>query len=543
MRCDSFGVLDVYVKLERLKTVVQSIPMVPFTLLTLRLKFLAASGLALAPWLLAISQTQDASIQPVGSPRGKTAYEKGLEAWRKVGFVNNASCASCHGPDGLELAIYNFDDATIKRRALIHVNAEDAALIVDLIHADRDKYGIKTLRDQMTDRPFQPGGAVLPGDTPEARDAAFGEELQDKLPTLTHGRIGSIEDADKAKNELLSLDAWSLKVGFEFNRISEDIFHGKAHATIAQWLPDLPRSMTDDGRAAYYDLQDKYLADPSDANFFSMLKGVDKFTTPPSKMPAAAMSYDKFRATLILQHLERRALIDSAPLPHAPELFGSRPEQAFPNPMWDFGDLARRYSGLDLAELGFPKDVIVKKSGGPTAEAQLNEAKMPWLWLGWLSDQGLQRTGFDRQLQTAQYMSEAIWDEGPYPMHNIFFNAKKLLTQSFLPSAWSSNAPQHYVLDYSGFLRNGRHIQLEPKDPVAKQQYRTFVANCFRMNTYLLLDDLQKTHISWGKDSNKGHMRTFASYIDMVDPDSKAQTEALTTQVIDVIDDCAQRIR
>lgn len=527
----------VYATLRTIETDFRVNHMVPFTLLVPRLKFLAAGAALALPWALGLMNIQNSAPPPAN----KSAIEKGLEAWRKVGYVNNASCASCHGPDGLEIAVYNFDDATIRRRAAIHVNAEDSAAIIGMIHALREKYGIAKPLDPMEDRPLQPGGAVLPGATPAERDAAFSLELEEKLPTLTHGRIQSVGDAIKAKEEMLKLDAWELKVGIQFNRLSEDIFHGKEHASIAQWLPDIPRDMTDEDRAAYFALQDAYLADPSDENFVKMLNGVDKYTHAPYKKAVAAFALHKFKSTLVLQHLERRRLLTSNNY-HGPELFDPALGKMMSNPMWQFGDLARRYSDLSLDELGFPQDVVAKKSGGPSSEAQIKEAILPWLWLGWLSDQGMQRTGFDRQLQTAQYMSQALWDEGPYPVHNAFFNVKKLMTQSFVPSAWSAPTPQHYVVDFSGFTRNGKQNLLEPADPAARARYEKFVANSFRMCIYLLLDDLQRTHLSWGKDSNKGNVRTLSDFINRVDPESKPQTDALANQVIDIVDDCAQRI-
>ena len=511
--------------------------MVPFTLSVPRLKLIAMGSAVALPWVMGLSSFQNSA--PAASD--KSAIDKGLIAWRKVGYVNNASCASCHGPDGLEIAVYNFDDATIRRRAAIHVNAEDSDAIVGMIHSLREKYNIAKPMDPMGDRPLQPGGEVLPGATPAERDAAFSLQLESKLPTLTHGRIQSIADAIKAKDEILGLDAWNLKVGIQFNRLSEDVFHGKDHASIAQWLPDIPRDMTEDDRATYFALQDAYLADPSDANFLKMLNGVDKYTHAPYKNAVAAFAVQKLKSTLILQHLERCRLLAQNSY-RGPELFSPELGKMMSNPMWQFGDLARRYSDLSLDELGFPKDVIAKKSGGPSSVAQLKEATLPWLWLGWLSDQGMQRTGFDRQLQTAQYMSQALWDEGPYPVHNAFFNVKKLMTQSFVPASWSAQAPQHYVVDFSAFTRNGKQNLLEPTDPEARSRYRTFVANSFRMCIYLLLDDLQRTHLSWGKDSNKGNVRTLTDFINRVDPDSKAQTDALANQVIDIVDDCAQRI-
>ena len=68
-----------------------------------------------------------ASIAVAGVVRNKDdAYETGLALWRKPDKLGHA-CASCHSADGIELAVYNYDLATIRRRATPHLGAEDAA--------------------------------------------------------------------------------------------------------------------------------------------------------------------------------------------------------------------------------------------------------------------------------------------------------------------------------------------------------------------------------------------------------------------------------
>lgn len=497
------------------------------------------AALAVTPWLACLG-TSSSGRTPV-APRPGTAYEEGLAIWRKVGFVDHAACASCHGPDGLEIAIYNFDDATIKRRALVHVDEEDADRLVDFIHAVREKDGIKKLLDPMVDRPLQPGGSVLPGATPMERDAAFAEELETRLPTLLHGRIHSDAEAIKAKNEFLGLDAWDLRIGIEFNRISEDVFHGKDHASIAAWLPDLPRVMSDEERKALFALEDAYLANPSDENFFAMFEGADKYTHLAENTPAALMSRQKYLATLIVQHLMRKEVSDGDK-PRSAELFGWRKKMFDPDPVWEFGDLARRYAGSSLEDLRFPESVVVKKTGGPSLDEQLKSVRLSWLWAGWLMDQGLQKINRDRQLRTGQYMSTTLLDDGPYPTHNVFFSIKRMLTQSFDPDAWSSGAKQHLALDYSALMRGQKHLTFEPTEPAHRKRYQTFLSNSFRMSMFLLWDELSTTHVSWGKDSNRATVNNMADYLNHADPDDKAWTEAMRAKLVNLIGDCGQEL-
>src|SRR5579862_4406794 len=77
-------------------------------------------------------------------------YDAGLQIWRKPGATSDhGACANCHGPDGIELASYNFDDADIVRRASVHLDYEDTQAVVRFIHAVRERYGIRNLYDPM----------------------------------------------------------------------------------------------------------------------------------------------------------------------------------------------------------------------------------------------------------------------------------------------------------------------------------------------------------------------------------------------------------
>ncbi len=141
------------------------------------------------------------------------------------------ACATCHSPDGIELAAYDFDRATIVRRAAPHLGAVRAERIADYLLAKRKALGRRPL-DPMRDRPLQPGGFVLPGTTPAERDAALEPYLRRLLPTLCGPPLRTFEDARKALGEVRALDLGALPVGIEMDRLSEDEFHGPEHAIV-----------------------------------------------------------------------------------------------------------------------------------------------------------------------------------------------------------------------------------------------------------------------------------------------------------------------
>src|SRR6056297_983717 len=72
--------------------------------------------------LLPLWGCKDTALSP-DTPESEldAIISEGLEAWRKPGVIQQgAACANCHAPDALDLAYFNFDDNTLKRRAEPH---------------------------------------------------------------------------------------------------------------------------------------------------------------------------------------------------------------------------------------------------------------------------------------------------------------------------------------------------------------------------------------------------------------------------------------
>ncbi|HWA82519.1 MAG TPA: hypothetical protein VG820_03735, partial [Fimbriimonadaceae bacterium] len=216
---------------------------------------------ALLPAALPISLAVLAFATQTPSPSGSS--EDGIALWRKTDSQGRA-CASCHSPDGIELAAYGYDEATFRRRAEPHLGKENAAKLAKYLLGLRERLAFKTLLDPMNNRPMQPGGSAYPGATPQERDRAFALDLDKVAPALMVDRIGTLEQAKKGLAEMLALDPYKLRIGIVLNRLSEDKFHGEEHASLAHWIPDVaPLPYSPELEKA----QSQYLADPSEANF------------------------------------------------------------------------------------------------------------------------------------------------------------------------------------------------------------------------------------------------------------------------------------
>jgi hypothetical protein len=495
-------------------------------------RFRPGSGVSLAGFALLI-----AGVSPNAAHTVKAdPLVPGLDAWRKPGKVDHAACANCHGPDGFEIAAYNFDDATIRRRAKPHLGDEDAEQIVDLIRAVRVRYRLTRLLDPMSDRPFQPGGSVLEGATPAERDLALARELAPKLPHLFEGRVSSLADAQKAADEVMQLDPWTVRIGVPLNRFSEDSFHGAEHASLAHWLPDVARTISDQDLPAWYALQDRYLATPNDDTLWAMIGGFDRLTRPPGPTGIASLAAEKYRSLLILQHSLRLKQLGETPV-HKPVQMEDDPSELTPNPMWKVAETARLFQDASPAAIGLDETLMAKKTGGPTFRAQMLDLQASWFWLGWLFDQGLERTTRQTMAARGDWLAGALYNDGPYPIHNVYWLARKQLVMNRIPKAWGGlPARRRPEWDYLAIQVGGRFRTEMPTDPVQRQLYIRFASNCFRMSLYLMLDEWTASKVVWFKSAARNHVTALTQFILDFEPESTGQAMQLRAALLAAID-------
>ena len=431
---------------------------------------------------------------PPGGPSQAEVIAAGVASFRAPGAIQaGASCASCHAPDGYDLAYFDFDDATLRRRAEPHLSAEHADRIVALVHALRRRDGIAP-RDHRTARPLQPGGAVLPGATVAERDLAFGR--QPRVRALFPRPVLSAAEARDARDRWLAVDVRTLPIGVALNRWSEDPHEGDA--SIADWLPDLARLPVDDGaRTQLHALHDAYLADPSDARLFDVLDATERLTASGYAGNGEQLMAQKYGSVLVAQHLFRREVRTGTPWgdrPSAAWLPGRMATDAGPNPVWMVGDFARVHKKGDV-ELPAP---VVERIG-PAFDDEMRRVKTSWFWAGWLFDQGLQRTHGSNSTKFAEYFVDFLRkdfeaqhtpggtpDASGYAVHAAFVMTKKLTVQNHDPALAAGR--RAHELRYSNFHAYGWDVSKEPADPERRALYRALTADSYRTALYLALD-------------------------------------------------------
>jgi hypothetical protein len=439
-------------------------------------------GLALLPFVIALLCLR-------GNPVPDDPLKTGLTLWRKPDKLGHA-CASCHSADGIELAAFAYDGVTIRRRATPHLGPADADLLAAYFEALRKHLGIDGHLDPMLDRPLQPGGAVLPGRTAEERDRSFALSLAKQLPVMMGNPITNLAQAKKALSEVLALDPSRLRIGLTLNRLSEDKFHGDEHASLAHWIPDEAPLPFSPGLAA---AEDRYLGDPSESN----LRALEAFYDAKwsrSLSPSQAIALEKARSLLLYQHAlrTRQTYVQTLQMPD--------PMKAPTNAFWELGELARIYTNSQASGLALPPDVQAKKSGGPSLRTQMQDMRLPWLWLGWMIDPGLQRTSYDRRTRYADWFSQLLLEDGPYPTHAAVMLTVKMAKEAFDKNAWASAEPQHLDINFSWLLRGDNWKTYSPRNSMHRAAFYRFLANSFRKFALLQADEIGRTGVTYMRD-------------------------------------------
>ncbi len=455
---------------------------------------------------------------------------KALALWRKVQV--KGSCSGCHGADYFDLARIGSSDATIMRRALADgATVDEASALIAAVKNQRTQHNIPAT-DPLTFRPFQPGGALLPGARPIDRDLALGRSLQTILPiTMTPRTDGlpsvhSLAVAKAALTEWLAIDLRTLPVGIEYPRWSADIFNGAAHGTLNDWIADLASEPKDEAdRVTWHALQDAYLRDPNDANFWAMFSAVDKYTANFMPLASGAESFTrhKFKSALFGQHMMRNAVLGRTGFTQGPMAFAyaeTSPLRGLYNRMqflpggnmWEIGEGARAALGQDdlspatgplrdrLVALGMPQFVTDSARSDMIWKDAEEEMRVPWFWLGFTFEPSLRRINGSNSTRVGEYMTASLIDTEMF-LHHSLSMGKRIAVQGTVAEkmgAAPTYAPHYsYSMAYSRELirwndnpRSGPVYGAEIRGEM-ERLWSQLVANNLRKNAYLYREALQ----------------------------------------------------
>src|SRR5579863_3954356 len=237
----------------------------------------------------------------------------------------------------------------------------------------------------------------------------------------------------------------------------------------------------------------------------------------------SSISAAKFRALLVLQdRIRERTEASGGNVSSDVLQYGNF------NPIWQVGETARVLMERSPGALGMDPATQSKKLAGPSLSQQLHALRVSWFWAGWLSDQGLCRTSHDDKTRFGMWFSQSLSQDGPYPIHNAYANARRQAVISNDPIAWGETvARKRRIWDFAGLRAFQAYLKDIPKDPAYRRLYVTFTANCFRMNLILLKDDIARTNVVWVKRNTKANGQELLSFIEREEPDQVAAAEEL----------------
>jgi hypothetical protein len=509
----------------------------------------------------------------VASLTDAEAKDIALRLWRNddLKIHPKGSCAGCHGADFFDLARIGSSEEDMLRRAKIDGASDlQAQALVQTVKKIRGDMNLPTASARSF-RPLQPGGSVLLPDLTDAahivavkRDIAFAEQLKTLLPTLMVGRIDSLTKAQKARDELLDLaqgtnkmgsnpkllNLRSLPNGIVYPLWSADLHHGKAEGTFNDWTADIAHDPKPERKAEWLALQDAYLANPSNENFWKMYFSARDMTQLPLLGSCTIVGFGcgitddfnkhKFLSAMLGQHLMRLQLsgkLDTfAKGAIAFSYLDSDPVYAFtknrtdieflPSSLWEIGDNGRvllENAGANnvgsfkknLAALGYPEFAQNSIDADRTSDTEETALRLAWFWIGFTYEPSLTRVGKSNATKVGEYMVGTLI-ENRYFNHHALTTLMRLVTKGSLPDAnverrrvngatILQQLTPKYMMEYGYAWAYGRaslkNVWNEDKFINFPQDLKTqsgdlyaaLTGNGFRMSMYLQAEQLDKT--------------------------------------------------
>lgn len=347
------------------------------------------------------------------------------------------NCASCHSPSGFELRVLR--PGSLLRRAKRHITDEQA---------DQLNKGFKT---------YAPFEGIT---TPFQFENGFAADDDDFLRGVTHPewvlgtKLNSIEAALAYQKRIREISLLDLLIAFPLNPVSRDKFNSAKDASIADWIPDVPAA---DGLPVRLESEQDYL----DHDRAIAARAVNS--------PIEMLAQNKYRSLLAYSYYRQ---FKKLWLPEG-------------NPMWKVGDFGRIYAEADFQSLGMSPQLIAENSGGPTPAEQMRDLRLSWFWLGWMFDPSLTHSGPSKETIRADYFVLTLLQDAKLPAHALFMLTRKLAEQT--PGKLA------FEFQYSFFLTSENIAKWEPKEPKARKLFRSFAAQSFRLNLWLLLNDIKTT--------------------------------------------------
>lgn len=468
------------------------------------------------------------------------ALDEGLQTFRYRG--NGGACVGCHAPDGYDLARVGYSDADIRRRAIKHVDDARTEILVNYVHALRQKFQMTRVLHPAKYRPEQPAFDAFEASTPglevtdpkaqEERDFAFTQSLVNQYKLLwATGKIDSLAKAKQAYDEIHALDLRTVRLGIPFDHLSEDGWHGNEHLSVFEWYPGIPTAAAADKEAAWQGLMDAYIANPTDDALWAMFDGIDALTVcdadlsgqgdPNYYSRACDWMRLKYRSLQVVQHMMRNETVAY------PDVFsnipGGTPQTHLDTmihryPIWEAGDVLRIaplqrppqtacFTGNNHPCTLLPPDIDATINDNPTyEEARIKQSEVfqqSWFVMSWTRDPALLHESTNFATFIGDYLESVLLAR--YDVHHAFVLAKTAVEKSaaagFLDADGFRNGTGKIasVRTFS-FKQLRNNLSQPPNNDPRRATYDRLLANFARMWIYLVEDDLAQSKEIYDRD-------------------------------------------
>lgn len=414
----------------------------------------------------------------------ESAGAKYFTLWHTKG-QDGLKCVSCHTPRGTEILMSGVSAADMTRRAKPHLGEEKASFIAEAFRACRSQVVVR--------RPFEPKGGILPGAGPEARDEAFGAQLQRLYPTWFVEKSRTYEEALSDAKRMTSVPLDTIRTGFEFDQLSNDPFRNLTSLTINDWIPDVE------------------LAD-EEATAFNTACMSAKLSAPLRELQLSVQEIQGKPKTSFehLSNLKRLALLEyERSLLTGAKLEPGELSRTFPeDPIWAVGNWARMMNGFPPETLGIPPAKVAALRMKPGEPLNLSGMALSWFWVAWMRDPSLLMTSRDKPALDGQYMSETIWLAGPYAMHNAFF-----VTRRPLETYFAQKGSMNLKAEFTAFSNDGALEKFEPKSPAARKRFLAWCHSLVDVYSTILIQDAKTHKTMWQPTQSLQQLEGIAAFL------------------------------
>jgi regulation of enolase protein 1 (concanavalin A-like superfamily) len=388
----------------------------------------------------------------ISGPSDVEVKANGLVSWNTPDG-DGISCAECHTPTGYDIAVFDFDQADLRRATAPHLNDFHADRIFSYILQQRRDYPpAGGLKDVETFRPFQPGGIVLGGATSSnrVRDNAFADYLAANFLLAQAGNtVDTLAKANAALQQLVAIDLMNFPTGIPFNKWSESVSRSGANegGRVAEWLPAIGQQPKPANLTQWRALVDAYVADPSDANFWAMFHEMDTYLQPDPVNSAPvidpvvfAQQHAIFVANNAFAHNE---LNKARGLPQLQFTNGIRP---FPDQVgkgtllsfnWEVGDQTKSLingGAIKFNEMPLRNQNSLFNGDGGYIE-RIDDQRIPWMWLGLMQDPAMWHSGGSTATLSLEYL-DAELKPRDHRMHAAFTSIWLSANRGMRPNSW-----------------------------------------------------------------------------------------------------------